>query len=54
MREIRTQIEIDTFPQTAWNILTDFSRFPDWNPLMRIDGVPRGHGPRPELKPTDP
>ncbi len=41
MREIRTQIEIDASPRAIWNILTDFSKFPEWNPLMRVEGVPR-------------
>jgi hypothetical protein len=39
MREIRTEIDIDASPSTVWEILTDFSAFPEWNPFMRtIEG----------------
>ena len=52
MPEIRTQIEIDASPQRVWSILTDFSSFPEWNPLMRVDGIPReGSGLRLRIGP---
>jgi hypothetical protein len=38
MRELRTQIEIKASPETVWGILTDFPRFPEWNPLMNLEG----------------
>ena len=41
MRLIDTRIEIAATPVHVWNVLTDFVRFPEWNPFItRIDGVP--------------
>lgn len=34
MRELRTATHIDAAPETVWRILTDFSRYPDWNPFI--------------------
>jgi len=34
MIEIRTSIEIDAPASKVWQILTDFERMPDWNPLI--------------------
>ena len=34
MKQIQTQIEIYSSPSTAWKILTDFSSFPKWNPII--------------------
>ena len=33
--EIRTEIEIHASAETVWNLLTDTSRFPEWNPFIR-------------------
>ena len=39
-REIRTEIEIEASAGRVWAILTDFDRYPKWNPLVRrIEGV---------------
>lgn len=39
MKEIRTEITINAPADRVWSILTDFSRFEAWNPLIRrIDG----------------
>lgn len=34
-RELITSVEIDAPPQVVWQILTDFDRFPQWNPFIR-------------------
>lgn len=34
MKEIRTEIEISASPERTWQILTDFARYPEWNPLV--------------------
>lgn len=33
-KELRSQIVIDAPRETVWNILTDFDRFPEWNPFI--------------------
>jgi hypothetical protein len=35
MRTMSAAIEIDAPPMTVWAILTDLSRYPEWNPLFR-------------------
>lgn len=38
-KEITTQITIRSTPEKVWDILTDFERYPDWNPFIRsIEG----------------
>ena len=34
MKQIQTEIEIYSSPSTAWKILTDFSSFRKWNPII--------------------
>lgn len=34
MKEIDTDIRIDAPPREVWRVLTDFARFPEWNPLI--------------------
>lgn len=42
MKEIRTEIDLSSSSQRAWNILTDFSRYQEWNPIItQIIGVAR-------------
>jgi hypothetical protein len=42
MKEVRTEIEIESSPLTAWKVLTDFSGYNKWNPvIVRITGLPR-------------
>jgi len=35
MLELRTEIEIDAPVERVWEVLTDFERFPEWNPFVR-------------------
>ncbi len=32
--ELRTEVEIDSTPETVWNILTDLDRYREWNPFI--------------------
>ena len=33
--QIETQIDIDASGSRVWDILTDFERYPEWNPFVR-------------------
>ena len=35
MKEINTEIEINAPAEKVWQVLTDFTHFPDWNPFIR-------------------
>jgi hypothetical protein len=40
-KEIITQIEIDATAQSVWKILTDFDKYPEWNPFIHsLKGLP--------------
>lgn len=40
-KQIRTEIIIDASAQRVWQVLTDFSAFPSWNPfLVSVEGRP--------------
>lgn len=42
MREIKAEIIIESSADTVWKILTDFERYPEWNPFMKsISGEQR-------------
>ncbi|WP_338696852.1 SRPBCC domain-containing protein [Streptomyces sp. Q6] len=34
MRRISTEVVIDGSPEDVWAVLTDFGRFPEWNPFI--------------------
>jgi len=34
-KELVSEIEIDAPPERVWSILSDFDKFPDWNPFIR-------------------
>jgi hypothetical protein len=35
MKELHTEIEINAPQDRVWSLLTDFARFPEWNPFIR-------------------
>ena len=35
MKELHSEIEIAASAQRVWDILTDFSSYPQWNPFIR-------------------
>lgn len=40
MRELFTEIEIHASSEKVWQILTDFSAYPEWNPfVLRVKGA---------------
>jgi len=40
--EIRTEIAINASPSRVWEVLTDFSHYPAWNPfILELKGVAR-------------
>jgi hypothetical protein len=42
LKEIHTEIDIEATPEKAWEVLTDFNSFPQWNPFMhQIIGAPK-------------
>jgi hypothetical protein len=44
-RTIRSAIEIEAPLELVWSVLTDFSSYPDWNPIIRrLRGRPRAGG----------
>lgn len=34
MSEIRTETEVEARPEQLWRVLTDFTRYPEWNPFL--------------------
>ncbi|MBA3492031.1 MAG: SRPBCC domain-containing protein [Rubrobacteraceae bacterium] len=41
MKELRSQIEIESPAERVWQVLTDFAAYPEWNPFIRrVDGQP--------------
>jgi Polyketide cyclase / dehydrase and lipid transport len=40
-KEIVTEIEINAAPSRVWQVLTDFEKYPIWNPFIKkITGIP--------------
>ena len=46
MKELRTEIEIDASTERVWRVLTDFERYPEWNPQIISISGPREVGAR--------
>jgi hypothetical protein len=45
MKELHSEIGIQATPVQVWQILTDFSKYPQWNPFIRrINGEARAGG----------
>ena len=41
MRELRTSIDIEASTDRVWAVVSDFERYPEWNPFIRsIGGQP--------------
>jgi hypothetical protein len=41
VKEVRSEIEINSYPENVWNILIDFAAYDQWNPFInKIVGVP--------------
>ena len=50
MKEIRTEIIINSNVDKVWTILTDFDSYPNWNPFIKyFKGTPK-EGNRIEVK----
>ena len=47
---LRTEIEIDAPADRVWDVLTDFTAYPDWNPFIRRAGGPVRVGSRLEAR----
>jgi hypothetical protein len=42
VQEVRSEIEINSYPESVWGILTDFATYDQWNPFInKIIGLPR-------------
>jgi len=54
-KEIRTEILINAGPSRIWKVLTDFDKYPDWNPFIKsIKGRPlKGNKISARLEPPD-
>lgn len=35
MRELKTSIRIKASPDHVWDVLTDFDKYPEWNPFIK-------------------
>ena len=41
MKEVIAEIEINSYPESVWKILTDFATYDQWNPFInKINGLP--------------
>lgn len=41
-KELRTQVRIHATPEKVWQVLSDFDRYPEWNPFVKkISGLPQ-------------
>ena len=41
MKELNNELEINASAERVWHLLTDFAKFPQWNPfIQRVSGEP--------------
>ena len=41
MKELNNEVEINASAERVWQLLTDFAKFPQWNPfIQRVSGEP--------------
>ena len=41
MKELTTEIQINSSPEKLWKVLTDFKNYYQWNPILqKINGEP--------------
>jgi hypothetical protein len=41
-KQLKSQIDIDATPERVWQVLSDFSAYPQWNPFItRAEGRPQ-------------
>jgi len=50
MKELRSEIEIQASAERVWQLLTDFTSFPQWNPFIRRASGTVQPGERLEVK----
>ncbi|MCL2588218.1 MAG: SRPBCC domain-containing protein [Oscillospiraceae bacterium] len=55
LKEIKTQIVINASPNKVWSALTDFKRYPEWNPfILHVEGdVKEGSRIKIRVKPAE-
>lgn len=42
MQEVRSDVEVNSDPDSVWAILTDFAAYDQWNPFInKIIGLPK-------------
>ena len=34
MKEVHSEIQINAAPEHVWEVLTNFERYPEWNPYI--------------------
>ncbi|MEY2476288.1 MAG: hypothetical protein QOG87_1603 [Actinomycetota bacterium] len=53
-KQLRTTVDIDAAPERVWAVLTDFARYPDWNPFVTSISGDLAEGSRLRVRLTPP